>query len=82
MWEEEIVPAMKQAISNIFLSSVSEIELKPGRFELFGNDWILTEDFETYLLEVNRPPSLAYYSPVSTVVCGAISEDIVRGILL
>lgn len=31
LWEEEIVPAMKRAISNIFLSCLSEIQLKPGR---------------------------------------------------
>lgn len=38
-WEESVVPAMKKAISQIFFACMHEIELKPGRYELFGNDW-------------------------------------------
>lgn len=31
-----------------------------------------------YLLEINRPPCLGIYSPVSVSVCGKICEDLVR----
>lgn len=79
-WEEKIYPVIKNTIASIVEASVHSIDLVPGRFELFGNDWIITEDFKPYLLEVNRCPGLNYYSPVSKIVCGTIMEDLIKGI--
>lgn len=58
VWDRDIYPTMKNVIVSITEQSVKSIDLKPGRFELFGNDWILTEDLRPYLLEVNRCPGL------------------------
>lgn len=58
VWEREIYPKMKEVIQSIVKESVLDIDLKPGRFELFGNDWIITDDCKPYLLEVNRCPGL------------------------
>lgn len=58
VWDRDIYPTMKNTIVSIAEQSVKSIELKSGRFELFGNDWILTDDLRPYLLEVNRCPGL------------------------
>lgn len=79
LWNDYVYPKIKNTLQNITIASIDNIELKPGRFELFGCDWILTKDFKPYLLEINRCPSLEYYSPVSKTVCGKITEDLIKG---
>lgn len=78
LWRDVIYPQMKKVIIEIVKGSWEYIDKKPGRFELFGCDWILTHDYKPILLEINRPPSLEYYTPVSGIVCGQIMEDIIR----
>lgn len=79
LWNSYVYPKIKTTLQNITLASIDNIELMPGRFELFGCDWIITNDFKPYLLEINRCPSLEYYSPVSRIVCGNITEDLIKG---
>uniref|UniRef100_A0A336M1Y4 CSON007676 protein n=1 Tax=Culicoides sonorensis TaxID=179676 RepID=A0A336M1Y4_CULSO len=77
-WEELIYPQMKRALIAITVGSLPYIDLKPGRFELFGCDWIITDNFQVYLLEINYAPGLGYITPVSKVVCGTVMEDVVK----
>lgn len=77
-WENMIYPQMKRAINALIIGSLPYIDLKPGRFELFGADWIITENFSTYLLEANYAPGMGYITPVSKLVCGTLMEDVVK----
>lgn len=79
LWNDYIYPRMVRTIQAITEASMDNIVLTPGRFELFGCDWMITNDFKPYLLEINRCPSLEYYSPVSEIVVGKVTEDLVRG---
>lgn len=74
----KIYSSMKRQITAIVAASFDNIEKKSGRYELFGVDWLVTYDFETFLLEIQRPPGMGTYSAVSTLVCGTILEDVVR----
>lgn len=78
MWEDFIYPEIKRSLTKLSNSICHHTEMTPGRFELFGCDWLIAEDFKPYLLEINRPPCLGIYSPVSTTVCGTICEDMVK----
>lgn len=82
MWNEKIYPTMVRTIQSLFIMSVENIDLKPGRFELFGCDWLITDDYKPYLLEVQRPPGMGIFSPVSKTVCGTILQDMVKGKLV
>lgn len=79
LWNDYIYPRMVRTVQAVTEASIDNIELTPGRFELFGCDWMLTNDFKPYLLEINRCPSLEYYSPVSEIVVGKVTEDLVKG---
>lgn len=57
-WNEIIFPSIKSTLVAFTKSCVQNIELRPGRFEIFGVDWLITEDLKTYMLEINRSPSL------------------------
>ena len=45
-WDQIIYPAMKSAIISLCLASQTELEPRKGCFELFGADFLLTEDFQ------------------------------------
>ena len=47
-----------------------------GLFELYGFDFLIDEDLETHLLEVNLSPSLAIDSEVDVVVKKSLVSDI------
>ncbi|XP_063697800.1 tubulin glycylase 3B-like [Culicoides brevitarsis] len=78
LWKGTMYRQMKEFIVEVVKGTLSEIEMRPGRFELFGIDWLIAEDYTPILLEINRPPSLEYYSPVSGIVCGTIMEDLIK----
>ncbi|XP_063708708.1 tubulin glycylase 3B-like [Culicoides brevitarsis] len=78
MWNEKVYPTMKRTLESLFWISVENIDLTPGRFELFGCDWIITNDYKPYLLEVQRPPGMGIFSPVSRIVCPSILRDVVK----
>ena len=45
-WDQIIYPGMKSAIISICLASQTELDPRKGCFELFGADFLLTEDYQ------------------------------------
>lgn len=76
---DDIFESIKKQLIAISLVGHQSIEKKPGRFELFGVDWLITDDYQTYLLEINRSPALCSYTPVWKNVVGTVLEDLVKG---
>ena len=56
-----------------------EIFFSQGAFELYGADFMLTEDFKPWLIEINSSPSMSYSTPVTTVLCEKVLEDSIKG---
>lgn len=40
---------------------------------------MVTEDLQTYMLEINRSPALYYYTEVSVDVVGTVMNDLIKG---
>jgi hypothetical protein len=60
--DEHILPTMKDITIDTILAVKNQINLKQRRFcwELLGYDFLIDEDFRTWLLEVNNNPFLGY----------------------
>lgn len=48
-------------------------------FELYGADFILSEEYRPYLLEVNCCPGMAPTSREKARLCAEVIEDTIKG---
>lgn len=63
--------------ANICLS-LDDFSLQ-NSFEVYGADFVLTEDFKPWLIEVNSSPCLALNTVVKTKLCTSLFDDIIKG---
>ena len=55
-----------------------EFNFKCNAFELYGADFLLSYDLKPWLIEINSSPALGATTAVTTRMCAAMLEDIVR----
>lgn len=79
VWSKRIYPGMRRALVATMLASQESMDRRPNAFELFGADFMVSEDFETWLLEINSSPDLAHSSSVTKRLCPQCLEDVVKG---
>lgn len=78
VFQRIIFPQMKKILKQICAVSRKNIEMRAGRFEIFGCDWMINEDMEVQLLEINRGPSLENLTPKSTEALEEVLVDLVK----
>uniref|UniRef100_A0A336N0Z8 CSON008287 protein n=1 Tax=Culicoides sonorensis TaxID=179676 RepID=A0A336N0Z8_CULSO len=81
IWKTSIYPAIKKTLSYIAELSFRNIEILNGRFEIFGCDWLITDDFKTVLIEINRSPSMEYYTPIHVKVLEEVLSDLIKVVI-
>lgn len=78
-WERKIYPDMKKNILAIVCASLDGMKMERNMFELYGADFMVTENFRTMLIEINTSPDLSSSTDVTSVICPAVLEDLVKG---
>ena len=48
---------------------------------MYGADFMLTEDFRPWLIEINSSPSMSYSTPITATLCEQVLEDSIKGTL-
>lgn len=82
MWPERIYPGMQRAIIGTMLACQDNMDRRPNTFELYGADFMISEDFYPWLIEINASPDLAPSTSVTARLCPQAVEDTVKGVLL
>lgn len=82
MWPERIYPGMQRAIIGTMLACQDNMDRRPNTFELYGADFMISEDFYPWLIEINASPDLAPSTSVTARLCPQAVEDTVKGNLL
>ena len=72
---------MEQAIVGTLLAAQENIVPRLNSFALYGADFMLTEDFIPWLIEINSHPCMALTTSVTKRMCPEVVEDLCKGIL-
>ena len=72
-------------IKNIVITSFEcaryEMDYRCNSFELFGYDFMIDEDLNVYLIEVNGSPAMGYTTKVTEKLVKEMSEDLLKVIV-
>lgn len=81
VWTEYVVPEMKQAILCSLLCTQEHVECRKGAFELYGADFMITENLKPWLLEINSSPSMAKNTRATSILVDGVMEDMLKVVL-
>lgn len=70
---------MKQAIMAVILSAKDDMEKREYSFELYGADFMITSDFQPWLIEVNSHPAMCPSTSVTARMCPEVIENVLNG---
>ncbi|XP_061706951.1 tubulin glycylase 3A-like isoform X1 [Cydia pomonella] len=81
LWDSKIYPGMKQCLIGAMLACQDSMDKRQNSFELYGADFMLTEDFTPWLIEINSSPDLAPTTSVTARLCPQCLEDVIKVVL-
>ncbi|CAG7717986.1 unnamed protein product [Allacma fusca] len=81
VWHDIIYPGMKRAILGVLLAGQDSFEFRRNCFELYGADFLVTEDFLPWLIEINGSPTMAASTSVTARLRNQVLEDCVKVVI-
>lgn len=79
-WDRLIYPVICETILAIFQESFKYNISKKSLFQLLGADFVLTENFEPWLIEINNNPGLNPTTSIIARIATILLKDIVKGL--
>ena len=65
IWENELVPQMKDIIKITFLSAWGYVEWRHHSIGIYGLDLMVDSNLKMWLIEVNKAPCFAYSTEIT-----------------
>ena len=77
LWDE-IHEKIKNAIICSFYSIRQEIKARANSHELYGYDFMIDQDYNVYLIEVNASPALDYSTKITEKLVKSMVKDLIE----
>ncbi|XP_017777507.1 PREDICTED: tubulin glycylase 3A-like [Nicrophorus vespilloides] len=81
VYDDIIFPGIKECITAAVLATQDQIYRTSKAFELHGADFMITEDFIPWLIEINSKPALNPSTAVTSKLCPAVLEDVIKVVI-
>jgi tubulin monoglycylase TTLL3/8 len=81
VWENMIYPGMKEAVINTMIATQEVTDSRKNAFELYGADFMMSDDYKPWLLEVNSSPGMLPSSVEKAKLCAAVIGDTIKVVL-
>ncbi|CAD8054671.1 unnamed protein product [Paramecium primaurelia] len=78
---EKIQPKFKEIVINSLKCCCDQMKNRKRSFEVYGYDFMIDEQFNTWLIEVNMSPSSDTTTPVTAQIIPKMLEDIMKVVI-
>lgn len=78
-WDKVIYPGMKECVIATLMAAQEDMVERANSFELYGADFMLTEDFKPWLIEINASPAMGPSTSVTSRLCSQCLNDVIKG---
>lgn len=75
LWESKVKPAMQRAVVDSLKSAQDMIENRKNSFDMYGYDFVLDENLDVWLIEINASPSMEHSTPVTARLVVRVLDD-------
>jgi len=79
VWDELIFPGMSESIYAVLKATTDTPYYRNRTFQLFGADFVITDNYVPYLIEINSIPGLNPSTSVIANLASMLLEDIIKG---
>jgi len=77
VWDELIFPGMGESVYAVLKAATDASFYRDKSFQLFGADFLITENFIPYLIEINSIPGLNPSTSIIANLAPMLRSDIV-----
>ena len=74
----KLLPDLRRHVTISMESVKSQLQINKGCFELFGYDFLVDSEYESWLIEVNTNPCLEESSPLLEVLIPRMINDALK----
>lgn len=77
-WAEVIQPQMKRIVLRSLEAVQDSVQPRTNAFELFGYDFMVSDDLNAWLIEINSSPDCSYSTSTTKGLVKAMLDDLVK----
>ncbi|XP_041433698.1 tubulin monoglycylase TTLL3 [Xenopus laevis] len=81
VWEDVMVPGIKKIIYQTMQVSQNKVTHRKNSFDIYGADFMFSENFNPWLIEINSRPDMSSPTAVTGVIFKSILEDTIKVII-
>lgn len=81
VWESKVFSGFRANLIAVVMASLDETNLCENSFELYGCDFMLDQQYNPILIEINATPDMSASTEVTAHICPMVMQDCIKVIV-